>query len=36
MGDAQIVVRYVPAAEAARVGGDWYDAFPQRDGAPSS
>jgi serine phosphatase RsbU (regulator of sigma subunit) len=22
----------VPAAEAARVGGDWYDAFPQRDG----
>ena len=34
MGDAQIVVRYVPAAEAARVGGDWYDAFPQRDGTP--
>ena len=32
--DAQIVVRYVPAAEAARVGGDWYDAFPQRDGTP--
>ena len=25
---------YVPAAEAARVGGDWYDAFPQRDGTP--
>ena len=32
MGEAQIVARYVPAAEAARVGGDWYDAFPQRDG----
>jgi PAS domain S-box-containing protein len=31
-GDTEIVVRYVPAAEAARVGGDWYDAFPQRDG----
>jgi serine phosphatase RsbU (regulator of sigma subunit) len=34
MGEAEIVVRYVPAAEAARVGGDWYDAFPQRDGTP--
>jgi PAS domain S-box-containing protein len=34
MGDVQIVVRYVPAAEAARVGGDWYDAFPQRDSTP--
>ena len=32
--DAAVVVRYVPAAEAARVGGDWYDAFLQRDGAP--
>jgi PAS domain S-box-containing protein len=31
---ATVVVRYVPAAEAARVGGDWYDAFLQRDGAP--
>ncbi len=29
---AQVVVRYTPAAEAAQVGGDWYDAFPQRDG----
>ena len=28
-----VVVRYVPAAEAARVGGDWYDAFLQRDGS---
>jgi serine phosphatase RsbU (regulator of sigma subunit) len=30
----EVVVRYVPAAEAARVGGDWYDAFLQRDGSP--
>ena len=29
----QVVVRYVPAADAAQVGGDWYDAFPQADGA---
>ncbi len=29
----QIEVRYEPAAEAARVGGDWYDAFLQPDGA---
>ena len=29
-----VVVRYVPAAEAARVGGDWYDAFLQRSGDP--
>jgi PAS domain S-box-containing protein len=28
----EVVVRYVPAAEAARVGGDWYDAFLQRNG----
>ena len=28
-----IAVRYVPAAEAAQVGGDWYDAFHQRDGS---
>ena len=34
IADAEIVVRYVPAAEAAHVGGDWYDAFPQRDGTP--
>jgi serine phosphatase RsbU (regulator of sigma subunit) len=31
---AAVVARYVPAAEAARVGGDWYDAFLQRDGTP--
>jgi PAS domain S-box-containing protein len=30
----EVAVRYVPAAEAARVGGDWYDAFPLRDGTP--
>jgi PAS domain S-box-containing protein len=29
----QIVVRYRPAAEAAQVGGDWYDAFLQPGGA---
>ncbi|SOD95240.1 SpoIIE family protein phosphatase [Blastococcus haudaquaticus] len=30
---AEIAVRYLPAAEAARVGGDWYDAFLQPSGA---
>ncbi len=29
----QVVVRYEPAAEAAQVGGDWYDAFLQPAGA---
>ena len=29
----QIVVRYLAAAEAASVGGDWFDAFLQPDGA---
>ena len=29
----EIAVRYVAAAEAAQVGGDWYDAFLQPDGA---
>ncbi|RBY87471.1 SpoIIE family protein phosphatase [Blastococcus sp. TF02A-26] len=29
----RIVVRYVPAAAGAEIGGDWYDAFPQEDGA---
>jgi PAS domain S-box-containing protein len=28
----EIAVRYEPAAEAAQIGGDWYDAFLQRDG----
>jgi PAS domain S-box-containing protein len=30
---AEIAVRYLPAVEAARVGGDWYDAFLQPGGA---
>jgi serine phosphatase RsbU (regulator of sigma subunit)/PAS domain-containing protein len=30
---AEIVVRYQPAVEVAQVGGDWYDAFLQPDGA---
>ncbi|MCZ2827523.1 SpoIIE family protein phosphatase [Modestobacter sp. VKM Ac-2986] len=30
---AQIAVRYAPAAEAARIGGDWYDAFRQPSGS---
>jgi PAS domain S-box-containing protein len=30
---ADVAVRYAPAAEAARVGGDWYDAFLQPSGA---
>ncbi len=29
----QVAVRYRPAAAAAQVGGDWYDAFLQPDGA---
>jgi serine phosphatase RsbU (regulator of sigma subunit) len=29
----EIEVRYEPAAEAAQVGGDWYDAFLQQDGS---
>ncbi|MQA35231.1 PP2C family protein-serine/threonine phosphatase [Modestobacter roseus] len=28
-----LVVRYLPAASGAQVGGDWYDAFLQPDGA---
>ncbi|MFC6041893.1 SpoIIE family protein phosphatase [Nocardioides hankookensis] len=30
-----VAVRYEPAAEAAQVGGDWYDSFLQPDGATS-
>jgi serine phosphatase RsbU (regulator of sigma subunit) len=30
---AEVVARYTPAAEVARVGGDWYDAFLQPSGA---
>jgi serine phosphatase RsbU (regulator of sigma subunit) len=29
----EIAVRYEPAAQAAAVGGDWYDAFLQQDGS---
>ena len=29
----EVVVRYVPAAAVAQVGGDWYDSFLQSDGA---
>lgn len=29
----QVATRYTPAGEAARIGGDWYDAFLQGDGA---
>ncbi len=29
----QLAVRYVPAVQHARVGGDWYDAVPGPDGA---
>ena len=28
-----VVARYAPAAKEAQVGGDWYDAFQQPDGA---
>ncbi|RBY96894.1 histidine kinase [Blastococcus sp. TF02-8] len=30
---SEVVVRYLPAAESSAVGGDWYDAFLQADGA---
>src|SRR3712207_3446303 len=30
--DLELAVRYVPAAEQAQVGGDWYDAFRVADG----
>lgn len=29
----EVAVRYLPAGVAAQVGGDWYDAFVQPDGA---
>jgi serine phosphatase RsbU (regulator of sigma subunit) len=29
----QVAVRYEPAAQAAQVGGDWYDSFLQREGS---
>jgi PAS domain S-box-containing protein len=33
MASMEIAVRYQPAQEVAEVGGDWYDAFVQPDGA---
>ena len=32
LGIAEIEARYVPAADEAQVGGDWYDSFIRRDG----
>jgi hypothetical protein len=32
-GGLQVAVRYLPATERARVGGDWYDAFAAPDGS---
>lgn len=31
-GDVEVAVRYRPATERARLGGDWYDCFRQPDG----
>lgn len=31
--DLEVAVRYVPAADAAQVGGDWYDSFCPADGS---
>ncbi|NAZ75579.1 SpoIIE family protein phosphatase [Kineococcus sp. T13] len=31
--DLRIAVRYLPAGQGARVGGDWYDGFSSPDGA---
>jgi serine phosphatase RsbU (regulator of sigma subunit) len=35
-GHLQIVTRYQPAGETARIGGDWYDAFEQGGAASGS
>ncbi|WP_206641833.1 SpoIIE family protein phosphatase [Nonomuraea polychroma] len=32
-GRLRMAARYQPAAPGSQVGGDWYDAFPLRDGA---
>lgn len=32
-GSHQVAVRYEPASETAKVGGDWYDAFSLPDGS---
>uniref|UniRef100_UPI000B03BAE1 PP2C family protein-serine/threonine phosphatase n=1 Tax=Peterkaempfera griseoplana TaxID=66896 RepID=UPI000B03BAE1 len=33
MAGMQAAVRYLPAPYGSQVGGDWYDAFPVRDGS---
>ncbi len=33
LGPLQVAARYLPATEAAEIGGDWYDAFWLPDGA---
>ena len=33
LADSEIEARYVPAADEAQVGGDWYDSFVRRDGS---
>ena len=33
LDDVEVAVRYVPAAQAAKVGGDWYDVFDHPDGS---
>ena len=32
----QVVTRYSPASDAARIGGDWYDAFLQQNRGPGT
>lgn len=32
-GPLRLTARYLPAPAGSQVGGDWYDAFPLRDGA---
>lgn len=32
-GPHEVAVRYEPASETAKVGGDWYDSFTQPDGS---
>lgn len=33
LGPLQVAARYLPATDAAEIGGDWYDAFRLPDGA---
>ena len=32
----EVVTRYAPASDAARIGGDWYDAFLQQNRGPGN